>query len=128
MISANIPNSVRKAVYRRDGYRCALCDSPKYIQIHHAIPRSRGGGNTPHNLICLCADCHAACHGMDLRNTGADGTDLKMEMELDVVTPGRSARRSGASIRRPRFPIDFRMNYNKTRYFAGFAGANRIKI
>lgn len=74
MISANIPNSVRKAVYRRDGYRCALCDSPKYIQIHHAIPRSRGGGNTPHNLICLCADCHAACHGMDLRNTVADGT------------------------------------------------------
>lgn len=86
MISANIPNSVRKAVYRRDGYRCALCDSPKYIQIHHAIPRSRGGGNTPHNLICLCADCHAACHCMDLRNTGADGVDLKMEMELDVVS------------------------------------------
>lgn len=29
MPSTNIPNTVRKAIYRRDGFRCALCDSPK---------------------------------------------------------------------------------------------------
>ena len=39
MISANIPTSTRKAIYRRDGYRCALCDSTQYLQIHHIIPR-----------------------------------------------------------------------------------------
>ncbi len=33
MISANIPTSTRKAIYRRDGYRCALCDSTQYLQI-----------------------------------------------------------------------------------------------
>ena len=67
MLSANLTNAQRKAIYRRDGWRCALCDSTKYIQIHHIIPRGQGGTNHPHNLICLCADCHDLAHGMDLR-------------------------------------------------------------
>ena len=66
MISANIPNEVRKTVYRREGYRCALCDSTKYLQIHHYVKRSRGGSNSLHNLICLCMMCHNVAHGTDL--------------------------------------------------------------
>lgn len=62
MISANI-NSTRKAIYRRDGYRCALCDSTQYLQIHHIIPRGKGGNNEPDNLITLCSKCHGAAHG-----------------------------------------------------------------
>ena len=54
MISANIPNSVRKAIYKRDGYRCALCDSNRGLQIHHVMKRSQGGSDSPHNLITLC--------------------------------------------------------------------------
>lgn len=67
MISANIPNSTRRAVYARDGYRCALCDSSRFLQIHHYCHRSCGGNDTPHNLITLCADCHALAHGTVLR-------------------------------------------------------------
>lgn len=63
MISARIPNSVRKAIYRRDGYRCALCDSTRYLQIHHYVPRSAGGSDHPHNLITLCNVCHGEAHG-----------------------------------------------------------------
>lgn len=81
MISANIPNSTRRAVYRRDGYRCALCDSTKYLQIHHYCPRSLGGNDTPHNLITLCADCHALAHGIVLNNC-YDGKD-RDEAEQD---------------------------------------------
>lgn len=66
MISANIPNEVRKMIYRRDGYACALCGNPKDLQIHHAIPRGAGGGNTPRNLIALCKWCHAMAHGINL--------------------------------------------------------------
>lgn len=68
MISAKLSNEQRKAVYRRDGYRCALCDSTKYLQIHHYIKRSIGGSNSMHNLICLCSDCHALAHGTNLRD------------------------------------------------------------
>ena len=63
MISANIPNSVRKAVYKRDGYMCALCGDTRYLQIHHYCKRSQGGCDHPMNLVTLCAHCHGVIHG-----------------------------------------------------------------
>lgn len=82
MTKNNLTNQQRKAVYRRDGFRCALCDSQKYIQIHHIISRGAGGTNHPHNLVTLCADCHAAAHGMMLR----DWLDVTAEtMEQAIV-------------------------------------------
>lgn len=63
MISANLTNAVRKAVYKRDGYTCALCDSPRGLQVHHVVPRSEGGTDYQHNLLTLCWRCHAAAHG-----------------------------------------------------------------
>ena len=80
MISANIPNSTRRAVYKRDGYRCALCDSTKYLQIHHYCKRSLGGNDTPHNLITLCADCHALAHGTQLHYWQRDIQEEEMEI------------------------------------------------
>ena len=53
MISANLSKSERRAIYKRDGYRCALCDSNRGLQIHHIMKRSQGGSNGPHNLITL---------------------------------------------------------------------------
>ena len=38
-MNANIKNATRREVYRRDGYRCALCDSSQGLQVHHAIAR-----------------------------------------------------------------------------------------
>lgn len=67
MLSANLTNTQRKVIYRRDGFRCALCDSTKYIQLHHIIRRGAGGTDHPHNLITLCADCHALAHGINLQ-------------------------------------------------------------
>ena len=66
MIGANISNADRKAIYRREGYECALCGSRKYLQIHHVVKRSLGGSNAPWNLIALCSDCHALAHGTNL--------------------------------------------------------------
>ena len=77
MLSANLTSNQRKAIYRRDGWRCALCDSTKYIQIHHIIPRGQGGTNHPHNLICLCADCHALAHGINLNDWPATQEDVE---------------------------------------------------
>ena len=63
---AKLTNAQRKAIYRRDGFRCAVCGSTRYLQIHHYIHRGQGGTNTPHNLITLCSDCHALAHGINL--------------------------------------------------------------
>ena len=65
-MNANIDNKTRKAVYARDGYRCALCDSTRYLQIHHVVPRGEGGTNSIQNLITLCSVCHAQAHGIDI--------------------------------------------------------------
>ncbi len=62
-LSASIPNDTRKEVYRRDGFRCALCDDVRGLQIHHIVHRSVGGNDTPCNLITLCWRCHAEAHG-----------------------------------------------------------------
>lgn len=63
MISANISNATRKAVYKREGYTCAICSDNRGLQVHHAILRSQGGSNSLHNLITLCWKCHAIAHG-----------------------------------------------------------------
>lgn len=79
-MDANITKEVRKKVYRRDGWRCALCDSTRYIQIHHIVPRGKGGPNTVMNLITLCSDCHGLAHGIDLRGFGATAEDVEQAM------------------------------------------------
>lgn len=63
MIGANISKETRKAIYKREGYACAVCDSNRQLEIHHVIRRSRGGGNHPDNLVCLCHICHCLVHG-----------------------------------------------------------------
>jgi len=78
MISANLTNDVRKAIYRRDGYACALCGDTRRLQIHHVVPRSRGGGDSHHNLICLCAVCHALAHGTALQETYLTKDDVEL--------------------------------------------------
>lgn len=93
MISANISRTERKAIYRRDGYRCALCDSARYLQIHHCIQRGEGGTNSPHNLITLCSDCHALAHGTRLSDYWKDvgPEDIKQactEYLADFYAPG----------------------------------------
>lgn len=66
MISASIPNDIRKAIYHRDGFACALCGDPRHLQIHHVRPRRFNGGNSPMNLITLCRYCHGNAHGIHL--------------------------------------------------------------
>ena len=72
MISANIDKATRRAVYRRDGYQCALCSGIEGLQIHHAIPRSQGGTDYIENLVTLCWRCHAAVHGTKLADRPVD--------------------------------------------------------
>ena len=55
-----IPESVRREVFRRDGGRCANCDSAELLQFDHVIPVALGGSSTAENLQLLCAPCNRA--------------------------------------------------------------------
>ena len=90
MLSANLTNKERKAIYRRDGFACALCDCRKYLTVHHYIKRSLGGSNSPHNLITLCTYCHNHVHGTPLYDTGMTQEEVEqciVEYLADMYAP-----------------------------------------
>lgn len=82
MISANITNAKRKAVYRRDCFACAICDDRRTLQVHHVVKRSQGGTDHMMNLITLCSKCHALAHGTNL----FDCDDLTQEDMEQAIT------------------------------------------
>ena len=53
-----IPENIRAEVWRRDGGKCASCESPHNLQFDHVIPISKGGANSVVNLQILCRDCN----------------------------------------------------------------------
>ena len=77
MKKSRITNEARKAVYRRDGYQCAVCGDNRRLQIHHITKRSQGGGDDQMNLVTLCSVCHALIHGVNL--AGVDMTPRDVE-------------------------------------------------
>ncbi|MBU2502514.1 HNH endonuclease [bacterium] len=62
--SATIPPRVRRRVLARDGHRCQGpgCTNTRFLEVHHVLPRARGGTNRPDNLITLCSACHRHIH------------------------------------------------------------------
>lgn len=59
----HISTKTRKAVYKRDGYACVLCQDNRAIHLHHFISRGKGGTDSEDNLVCLCPACHRVIHG-----------------------------------------------------------------
>ncbi|HEY8532548.1 MAG TPA: HNH endonuclease [Micromonospora sp.] len=49
----------RRAVFARDGWRCAYCRGPAET-IDHVVPRSRGGRHAWDNVVAACAKCNHA--------------------------------------------------------------------
>ena len=51
----------RLKILERDEYTCQWCLtnlSASKLEVHHIIPRSKGGNDHPANLITLCLACH----------------------------------------------------------------------
>jgi len=62
--TTSIPPSTRRHVFARARHQCQHpgCSHTKYLEIHHVIPRSKGGGNDSDNCICLCSAHHSLVH------------------------------------------------------------------
>jgi len=66
-----ISDSIRRAVLKRDGYRCTNCgwnhkewnrSDPRHLELHHVKPHMEGGSNVESNLVTLCNACHDQIH------------------------------------------------------------------
>ena len=60
----DIPPSVARFVWRRDGGRCRVdgCRSSRGLELHHVIHRADGGSHDASNLILACSACHQSHH------------------------------------------------------------------
>ena len=73
---STIPPGVRQKVLARDGHRCRIkgCAQTRLLEVHHFVPRAKGGKNKPGNLVTLCAACHKLLHERFLAgNARGDG-------------------------------------------------------
>ena len=53
--------AVRRAAFRRDGYRCTACGKAGRLECDHITPLQRGPGQDPfdpNGLQSLCRECH----------------------------------------------------------------------
>ena len=50
---------------------CELCgdkapftrnDGTPFLEVHHIIPLSESGNDTPQNAVAICPNCHRECH------------------------------------------------------------------
>lgn len=48
----------RNRIYKRDGYQCVYCGSPRNLTLDHVMPKSRGGKNSWINLVTSCIKCN----------------------------------------------------------------------
>lgn len=72
---STIPPKIRRAVFARDRHRCQRpgCTRTRFLEVHHIIPRSRGGANVIENLITLCGACHRLVHEKKMKLSVAPG-------------------------------------------------------
>lgn len=62
LTEAEIWHKIRISILTRDGFKCQECGYQNRLEVHHIIPRSKGGTNDPSNLTTLCKRCHDKHH------------------------------------------------------------------
>ncbi|AUX09244.1 hypothetical protein AArcSl_1615 [Halalkaliarchaeum desulfuricum] len=74
---------------RADGY-CEGCGDPApftrknggpYLHVHHIHELSRGGADTPNNVIALCPNCHYRVH----HGENGEKYNQKLEKKLETI-------------------------------------------
>ncbi|MFO7943479.1 MAG: HNH endonuclease, partial [Anaerolineales bacterium] len=62
--------ATRRAVLRRDKYRCTVCGRRNNLHIHHVgLKAGTPGAENLDNLTTLCGQCHNRVHGKKSMNS-----------------------------------------------------------
>ena len=102
--SQDIPPSIVRFVWRRDGGKCTTpgCRSACGLEIHHKRPRAVGGTHDPDNLCLTCGSCHRATHRGTLEVV--DSEVRRPNEPSHVGSPAPSPRRDACDVATGRSP------------------------
>jgi hypothetical protein len=97
-----ITSEMRARIIERDGYICVYSNEvivPEEVEIDHVVPRSRGGDNSPGNLVVASRKMNSAKWDKDLE-------DFCREMRLDHASVvARISERTGKPIKGYSVPL-----------------------
>src|SRR4051812_12126566 len=97
----DIPPSIARLVWRRDGGRCRVpgCRSSRNLEIHHLVHRIDGGSHDAINLILACSSCHMAHHRGTVTISGtADHVAVERHAEGRSVRARLQSREASAHV------------------------------
>ena len=89
-----VPPATKRAVKQRDGYRCTVpgCRSSQFLDVHHIVWQSRGGGHEMENLTTVCGGHHGAVHRSEIVITGkAQAIVVTRKFEVPHVGESKTA-------------------------------------
>jgi len=91
--TTTIAPRVRRAVLARDRLRCRApgCGRTRFLEVHHIVPRQRGGSNQPKNLVTLCGACHRLWHERGI------GAVVEVAAGVPAVAPASAATSAATS-------------------------------
>jgi hypothetical protein len=112
--------NVKAYVLSRDEYKCQKCKVKNVkLHIHHIVFKSRGGTNTPSNLITLCEACHKKLHEGDFE-LSCKRSKTKHATEVGIVKSQMMQRFGGFEVAygyETKFKRENVLNLPKTHYF-----------
>jgi hypothetical protein len=97
--NAKVWARTRQQVLTRDNTRCRMCGSARTLEIHHMVPRVKGGSNLPDNLITLCSMCHKKAEKLNRPQV------VGVELTCPRIACGRSWLYTGSSTTRTSCPV-----------------------
>lgn len=68
-IHSEVWHEIRANRLKKDNYRCVKCGTGKNVEVHHIkYPvLAWGTEDIEHDIVTLCAKCHAEVHKFDIR-------------------------------------------------------------
>lgn len=86
-------DKIRKNVYTRDGYRCAICGKKGKLHAHHIIPVKISKDNSMSNLISLCNKHHRQLEmiGFTILEHGGGRAEVR-RVELKMIMEAKKER------------------------------------
>lgn len=81
--------NTREYVLYRDNHTCQICKGKSgdtVLEVHHILPKSKGGTDMPDNLITLCHCCHERLHKGEIKTVlKPENNGFKAETFMSTV-------------------------------------------